>query len=314
MKILTLWLWSFWFAINKLLAENNPKNNFYFYWRNKDLVSSIKKTREHPDFFKWYKLPENIEVINNYDDIISDVDLLILAIPAQNIWFVIEQIVDKLKPGIKILNLAKWIDIKNNQTIFWLLNNIFLSKDFDYAILSWWMLAIDVVKSQNIWADLWVSDLKLWNEIKSLLSNKNFDIKISQNILNIELYWCFKNIMAIIIWYYEELWEWKSSIWKYFVDYLNECKQIISIYWWTDDLDFCYYSLGWDMIASCFGNSRNRYLWKLLWQGKKIDEALDILNRENKHSEWYETIKAVYEKIKYEDGFEITKMFYKIMY
>jgi len=232
MKILTLWLWSFWFAINKLLAENNPKNNFYFYWRNKDLVSSIKKTREHPNFFKWYKLPENIEVINNYDDIISDVDLLILAIPAQNIWFVIEQIVDKLKPGIKILNLAKWIDIKNNQTIFWLLNNIFLSKDFDYAILSWWMLAIDVVKSQNIWADLWVSNLKLWNEIKSLLSNKNFDIKISQNILNIELYWCLKNIMAIIIWYYEELWEWKSSIWKYFVDYLNECKQIISIYWW----------------------------------------------------------------------------------
>jgi len=44
------------------------------------------------------------------------------------------------------------------------------------------------------------------------------------------------------------------------------------------------------------------------------DEALDILNRENKHSEWYETIKAVYEKIKDEDGFEITKMFYKIMY
>ena len=314
MKILTLWLWSFWFAINKLLGENNPKNNFYFYWRNKELVSSIKKTREHPNFFKWYKLPKNIEIIDNYDDIISDVDLLILAIPAQNIWFVIEQILDKLKPGIKILNLAKWIDIKNNQTIFWLLNNIFLDKSFDYAILSWWMLASDVVKSQNIWADLGVSNLKLWQEINNLLSNKNFDIKISKNILNIELYWCLKNIMAIIIWYYEELWEWKSSIWKYFVDYLNECKQIISIYWWNQNLDFCYYSLGWDMIASCFGDSRNRYLWNLLWQGKKIDEALDILNRENKHSEWYETIKAVYEKIKNENGFEITKKFYKIMY
>jgi len=43
----------------------------------------LKETRKHPFFFEGYKLPENIMVLDSYDDIIGDIDLLIIAIPAQ---------------------------------------------------------------------------------------------------------------------------------------------------------------------------------------------------------------------------------------
>jgi len=313
MKILTLWLWSFGFAINKLLWENNPSNEFYFYGRNKNLVETIKNTREHPNFFPWYKLPKNIILIDDYKDIIWNVDLIILAIPAQNIGQVIKEISSYLKSWIIILNLAKGIDISTNQTIYWLILNLLKDKNYHYSVLSWWMLSFEVVAWKKIAADLGVTDIKLWEKIALLFRNDNFNINISKNIINIELYGSLKNIMAIIIGYYEAKQEWKSTIWMHFTDYLNECKEIISIYWWNNSLDFWYYSLGWDMIATCFWNSRNRYFWELLWLWNSSKESLKILENENKHSEWYETLKAVYEKVKDKSGFEITKKFYHIV-
>lgn len=313
MKILTLWLGSFGFAINKLLWENNLLQDFYFYGRNKTLVEIIKDSREHPNFFPWYKLPQNIILIDDYSDIISDMDLIILAIPAQNIKETIKTISPFLKSGVIILNLAKGIDISTNQTIYWLVSDLLKEKSFEYAVLSWWMLSFEVVSGKKISADLWINDIEIWKKLLSLFENENFNINLSKNITNIELYGSLKNIMAIIIGYYEAKWEAKSSIWKYFVDYLNECKKIISLYGWSENLDFGYYSLGWDMIATCFWNSRNRYFWELLWLWNTSKQALEILESENKHSEWYETIKAVYEKVKDKSGFEMTKKFYHMI-
>lgn len=313
MKVLTLWLGAFGFAMNKTLWENNPNKTFYGYEINKEIYSSIVETRKHPYFFEWYSLPQNIEVIDDYDDIIWDIDLLIIAIPAQFIWSTINQISPKLKPGVCILNLAKGIDISSNQTIFELINSNMNDKKFECAVLSWWMVAQEVVEQKPLWADLWVTDMSVWQDIKKLFESENLKIKLSPNIKNIELYGSLKNIMAIITWYYEAKWYGKSSIGMCLVDYYDEIKQIISLYWWTDKLDFSYYSLGGDIVATCFGNSRNRYLWNLLWQGNSISESLEILKKENKHAEWYETIKAVYQKIKNEPGFEITKKFYELM-
>lgn len=313
MKILTLWLWAFGFAINKLLWENNPNHIFYAYEINKEIINWIQKNREHPYFFEWYKLPENINVLEDYNEIISEIDILIISIPVQFISSSINSIKDKLKNWVTILNLAKWIDIKSNKLISELIDEILVWKVYSYSILSWWMIASELVEGKKLWADLWIKDLVVWEKIKSLLENNNLNIKLQTNILNIELYWSLKNIMAIMVWYYEWKWEWKSSIWYQIVQFYDEMKDIIKLYWWTDDLDFSYYSLGWDIIATCFGNSRNRYFWQLLWSWNDINEVLEILKSENKHAEWYETLKAVYNKVKDKSWFEVTKFLYNLI-
>ena len=137
--------------------------------------------------------------------------------------------------------------------------------------------------------------------------------KIREDILNIELYWSLKNIMAIMVWYYEWKWNCKSTIWYYIVEFYSEMKEIIKLYWGSWNLDFSYYSLWWDIVATCFWNSRNKYFWKLLWEGKNIENILDILKKENKHAEWYETLKAVYWIIKDKEWFEISKKMYSLI-
>lgn len=58
-------------------------------------------------------------------------------------------------------------------------------------------------------------------------------------------------------------------------------------------LAFEHYALGGDIIATCFGKSRNRYLGNLVGGGKSVSEALEILKSEKKHSEGYETLKGI---------------------
>lgn len=50
MKILTLGMWAFWFAINKLLWENNPENIFYWLELKKDVCNLLNNTWKHPYF------------------------------------------------------------------------------------------------------------------------------------------------------------------------------------------------------------------------------------------------------------------------
>jgi glycerol-3-phosphate dehydrogenase (NAD(P)+) len=313
MKVLTLWLWAFGFAINKLIGDNNPDQIFYAFELNKEVVNNIRNNREHPFFFEWYKLPENIEIIDDYDDIIWEIDLLILAIPAQFVHLSIDWFKNKIKPGITILNLAKWIDIKFNTPISKVLEEWLKWKDFNYAVLSWWMIASEVVEWKELWADLWIADIEVWKEIKKLLENENFKIKIREDILNIELYWSLKNIMAIMVWYYEGQGLEKSTIWFKLVEFYDEMREIIALYGWNKNIDFSYYSLGWDIVATCFWNSRNRYFGQLLWKGNNINEALDILKKENKHAEGYETLKAVYEIVKDKEWFENIKFLYGLI-
>ena len=180
-------------------------------------------------------------------------------------------------------------------------------KDYTYSVLSGGMIASDVVEWLPLGADMWIEDFKIWEQIKTLLQNKNLKITIRKDYKNIELYGSLKNVLAILLWYYEWKWYKESTLWKYLVEYLLEMEELIKLFWWNPKLDFSYYSLGSDIIASCFGNGRNRYLWNIIWSWTDVSYALKRLKEENKHAEWYETLKWIYGMIKDKDWFKLTK-------
>jgi len=307
MKTLILWLWAFGFAIAKTIWENNPEKIFYSYDVNKEILAVTKKTRKHPYFFNWYTLPENIKLLENIDDL-ETYDLLIITIPAQFISSFISDIKSKLKENIIILNLAKWIDNKSLKTIWDIIKENIWEKIYNYAVLSGWMIASELVKWFPLWADLWVKDELIWKQLKDLLENENLKIEIRKDVKNIELYGSLKNVIAIILGYYEWKWYKESSLWKYLIEYFEELKEILWLFWAKMEIDFSYYSFIWDIIASSFWEGRNRYFWKLIWSGKSLWDALEKLKKENKHAEWYETLKAINWIIKWKPWFKMTKM------
>ena len=315
MNILTLWVWAFWFAILKTLWENNPRKKFYAYEVNPKIVSQIKKNRTHPFFFPWHTLPNNVELIRVLKKHVKEADVIIIAIPAQYIRDTITNIKDSISPNTTLINLAKWIDNKSLKTISWLIKSIIKDKEYDYWILSGWMIAKEVVEKKQLWADLAITNISIWKKLKEIFESETLKIQLlpENYIVNVELYWSLKNILAILIGYHEWKWESYSTIWYHLTNWYNECKKIVEVFWWDPNIDFWQFSLWWDIIATCFWNSRNRYLGNLLGSDMQTDDALQLLKNENKHAEWYENIKSVHKLIKDKDWFENCKFLYTLI-
>lgn len=312
MKTLIIWVWTFWFAILNHISKKNKDDIIYAYERNDFVFWYLKNFRKHPYFFEWVKLWENIEFIENCEKILPEIDLLILAIPCQTILPFLKEIKDKLKPWLTILNLAKWINNITLHTLWDDLKVLLKWTSYNYTFLSWWMIANDVVNWNIIWATLWVESEILWNTLKDYLETPIFQISLYTWIVkNIELAWALKNVFAIFTWYHEWIWMWSSSLWYFFCQYYAEYKKLFLLLGWDENIRFDIYAVWWDLIASCFWNSRNRFFWRLIWEWKDTKEVLEIMKNEKKIAEGYETLKWLYKVIKWKAEYPITNTLWK---
>ena len=321
-NILILWLGAFGFAVAKHLGENNPDLTIFASEINPEIYNSVSEDRTHPYFFEWVMLPENIELIANTQEFLPEVDIIISIIPCQFVWWAFDSMKHALKPGVTILNLAKWIDNTSMQTVSEKLSEVLKplssspyqgeekpgasnlpslgegsgeSFSYTYSYLAGGMIAQELVDSAPLWADIVCADFDIWSELQKLFLSDSLDINLKiWNPKNTELYAALKNIIALILWYYEWKWLWASSRWYYLAKLLEEMKWVIHLLGWEDHIDFTDYALCWDLVATCFGASRNRFLWNMLWKGTEISEALNELAAQNKIAEWYETLKWVY--------------------
>lgn len=289
MKTLIVWVWAFWFAILNHLSKNNKNTIFYAYEKDSFVLDNLKKTRENPYFFSWTKLKENVIFLDNLEKL-NDFDLVIIAIPAQFISGFVSEIKNNLRKWVTFLNLSKWIDNKTLKTPSDILREELKDFDYNYAILSGWMIASELVEEKILWAQIGCRNKEILEKLKSLFESDKLKINISNETKNIELIWSFKNIFALYMGYLEWTWLWMSSIWYYFCELYKELPVLLKSFSWEENIKFSDFSLGWDLIATCFWNSRNRYFWKLVWEGKSPSEVEQILKQEKKHAEWYYTI------------------------
>lgn len=293
MKILTLWVWAFWIAILQHVAKNHPEQEFLAYEKNEYSYNYMAENRRNPYFFMDVIFEKNIVFTNDLEYILPSIDIIILAIPNQFILSSIREIKPFIKSGVSFLNLSKWIDNTTlrtvSDTIAWELSDF----GYSYSVLSGGMIAKELIEWKMLWAQIGTSDIKQGEYIKFLFESPNLDVEFSSAYKNIELYGALKNIIALYVWYLEGKWYGYSTIWYSLCKLLKELEILLILLGGSSDGDFSEYALWGDIIATCFGDSRNRYFWKLVWWGKTISEAFAILKEEKKHAEWYETLKGV---------------------
>jgi glycerol-3-phosphate dehydrogenase (NAD(P)+) len=311
-KMLILWLGAFGFAIAKHLWENNPGLTIYASEINQEIYNSICDTRTHPFFFEWVKLPKNIELIANTQDFLPEVDIIISIIPCQFVAGAFSGMKEYLKDWVTILNLSKWIDNQSMQTVSEKLSEVLTGINYTYAYLAGGMIAQELVNGTILGADIITQNEQAWETLKHLFSSDFLDINLKNSeAKNTELYAALKNIIALVLGYYEGQWIWASSRWYYLSKLLEEMKSLIILLDWSPEIDFTDYALCWDLIATCFGWSRNRFLGNMLGEWTDIQTALSKLKAQNKIAEWYETLKWVYKLTQWKAGFEEINKFGK---
>ncbi|MCD5374861.1 hypothetical protein LR010_00220 [Candidatus Gracilibacteria bacterium] len=304
-KILILGLGAFGFAVAKHLGENNPDTTIYASEINPEIYNSISDTRTHPYFFEGVKLPENIELIADTQDFLPEVDIIISIIPCQFVGGAFSGMKEYLKSGVTILNLSKGIDNVSMQTVGEKLSEVLGGVRISYAYLAGGMIAQELVDGTLLGADIVSESSKIGEKLTRLFQSDSLDIKLKISpAKNTELYAALKNIIALILGYYEGQGVGASSRGYYLTKLLGEMKEVITLLDGDSQIDFTDYALCGDLIATCFGASRNRLLGNMLGEGKDITQALGELKAQNKIAEGYETLKGVYKLTTGKAGFE----------
>jgi glycerol-3-phosphate dehydrogenase (NAD(P)+) len=102
-------------------------------------------------------------------------------------------------------------------------------------------------------------------------------ITLTPKYKNIELYGALKNIFALYMGYLEGKGNGLSTVGYHFCELYKDIMKLIVLLGGENIDDFSQYALGGDLIATCFGNSRNRYFGRLVGEGKSSQEAYDTL-------------------------------------
>lgn len=317
-NILILWLGAFGYAVACHLGKNNPELSFYATEKNPEIFQKIQETREHPYFFKDIVLPENIELGENADlrSLLEKTDIIISVIPCQFTAPAFREMKDTLKKWVVILNLSKGIDNQSLETISEKLASTLKWNNYSYAYLAGGMIAEELVMWKKLWADLVIARPVSWDRshigeyLKQLFHSETLDINLKiWNPKNTELAAALKNIVALILGYYEWQWAWASTLGYYFAKLTWEMNALIKIFGNKQEINFSDYAFSGDLIATCFGNSRNRLLGNMLGKWMEIQEALAELRAQKKIAEGYETLKWVKSLIEWKEGFEEIEKF-----
>jgi glycerol-3-phosphate dehydrogenase (NAD(P)+) len=305
-KILILGMWAFGFAIAKYLWENHPEKTFYATEKNPEIFKTLESSRLHPYFFPGAILRENIKLLKNINTILPEIDIIISVIPCQFTGTAFEEIKTFLKEWVTILNLSKGINNQSLKVVSETLAETLKNQKYSYAYLAGGMISEELVLGMPLGADIACQEEWAGEILRNLFQSEKLDIHlIVWNTKNTELSAALKNIVALVLWYYEGLWYGASSLGRVLVALLKEMELLSGMLAGETELRFTDYAWGGDIIATCFGASRNRQLGNMLGKNISLQDALQELKSQKKIAEGYETLKGIYKLIKGKEEFEL---------
>ena len=286
-------------CLSKLLAENGHR--VYLWERSEDVREDMRKNHENSTYLPGIKLPEEIILIDDYCEILSNkekygkIDVILSAVPTQFIRSVLKRLKNCLIYNIILVNVAKGIEISSKKRISEVVAEELGNKEYSYVLLAGPTHAEEVaIKLPS--AILAVStDENAAIQVQKLFSNNYFRVYTGTDLTGAELGGALKNCLAIAAGMSDGLGFGDNSKAALITRGINEILEIGKYYDVNPKTFMGLSGLG-DIIVTCTSNhSRNRYVGEKLGKGEKIE---DITANMNMVSEGAETIKALYAIIK----------------
>jgi len=288
------------FAIASRLSLNSPNLPLTLVDPDTVCVQSINKTHLHPYFHKGVLLPTHVTCT---DDVtaVKGANLIILCIPGQFVRTCVRDFAPHITCPVIILNVAKALEKGTNLFLHTVIEEEWRTArrgrqaEFYFATLAGGLVAEEVTHGWPIAADLACQNLMVAKHVRSILSSPNFKIRVTDDVIGVELAGAFKNVLAIGAGLFDGLNLALSSKVAYLCEASREMRNL-AVMLGANPNTFGLGSHAWmaDLLASCFGPGRNRQLGEMIGSGMKVSEALEKLESMRKRAEGYHTTKAFY--------------------
>ncbi|MDP0488817.1 MAG: NAD(P)H-dependent glycerol-3-phosphate dehydrogenase [Fusobacterium sp. JB019] len=277
----------------------------------KEVAQELQRTRENK-LLKGVKLPENIHITNEKEDLLKDAKAVIFSIPSQALRSVVSIFSDQLRDDLVIVNTGKGLEISTEMRLSEVIKDEILGKYHkNIVVLSGPTHAEEVANDMptTIVASGRLEKAKI---IQEIFNSPKFRVYVNEDMVGVELGGAVKNCLALGAGIADGLKFGDNTKAALITRGIREMIRFGEACGANPKTFNGLSGIG-DLIVTCASkHSRNRHVGEKLGQGKTLKEILDEMEMV---AEGVPTVKAVHGKAqKLKVSMPITEAVYKILY
>lgn len=269
-KIVVLGGGSWGTAISKLLFENNQDVTIWF--RDKEKADRVKESRENSKYLPGIVIPNGINISDDINEIIKDADIIVIAIPTQQIRNVLNSFKHVINLKTILVNLSKGLEKDTLLRISQICNEILPNNKF--VVLSGPSHAEEVALKMPTTVVAASNDIEVSKTIQDVFMNDYFRVYTNSDVIGVEIGGALKNVIALAAGISDGLGfgdNTKAAIINRGIQEISRLAESMG----ADKLTFLGLSGIGDLIVTCTSmHSRNRRAGILIGKGLTQDEAV----------------------------------------
>lgn len=287
MKIAIIGTGSYGIALGMMLAKKE-KNNIMFLTHNEETFEYFMKNHRF-SLYEDVEVPKNVTITNSYKEIMKDVNIIFLVTSAKYIKETCEKIKEfyNNKP---ICIASKGIDHNTLLPLSKLVKNTL--KTNNIAVISGPTFAIDLINNNPCALAIAGYNKNTINIIKSNLENETLKLRISSDIIGIQLCGSIKNVIAIAAGILKGLGCQESTESFLINESLHDIKHIIKSLGGKSKTILSFAGVG-DIVLTCSSPKSRNYSFGYLIGSTKDKNKIKNYLKENT-VEGYYTLESIY--------------------
>jgi len=277
-----------------LMFYKNKENKIKMWTKFKEEKERILENRINEKVLPNVKIPEDILISNNFKEVITDADLIVIAVPAGFVDDVSLKLKDYITKNQYVVIASKGIE--RDSCLF--VTDIFRKhiKTKKYAVISGPSFAVDIVTNCPIGLSLASQSKKTSKLVKKALENDTLKLRETKDVIGVEICGSIKNVIAIAAGILDGMGYPESTQAMFITEALNDIKELINKLGGDKKTILSYAGFGDLLLTATSKKSRNfsyGYLLGKRESKEKVDEYV-----KNTTIEGLYTIKSIYKLLK----------------
>lgn len=274
MKVSVIGSGSWGCSLAMVLAKNN--HDVSIYSRNLEQVEEINIKHKNEKYLKGVRFDENIKASNSLKDVLKDSEIVVLAVPTQQIRSVLLEIKKYISEDKILVDVAKGIEVSSGFRVSEICEEILPRNK--YSILSGPSHAEEVSREIPTTVVISSNDNSVSEKVRDFFMNENFRIYINSDLIGVEIAGAIKNIIAFGAGVLDGMGYGDNSKSALITRGLNEIVKFGISYGANKSTFYGLSGIG-DLVVTCTSkHSRNWRAGYLIGCGKNLDETLKEVN------------------------------------
>jgi len=298
-----------WGTALAILLKNNG-HDVRMWLRGKEQLEAIKETGENRKYLPDVKIPDNIVISNDMEEVTYNRELFVLAVPSHGIRQVLNENRKLFKKHQILVNVAKGIENDTLMRISQIAEEIL--PENPYAVLSGPSHAEEVAQNMPTTVVAASKEMNVAQYIQDVFMSPYFRVYTNPDVIGVELGGALKNVIALGAGISDGLGYGDNTKAALMTRGMTEIARL-GEKMGANVITFSGLAGIGDLVVTCTSmHSRNRRAGILIGKGMKVDEVTKSVGMV---VEGIKTTKSAYELAKiYDVKMPITKEIYEVLY